>query len=256
MTASTPVNACRVEVGGVQGFDLRRQRDKVTIIRDDVVSGRPAPGPIGLCGKDRASLGEGRAVACLQSADLRRLIGIDDQYPIDASACAALDQEWNGEDLVGPACTGRARVHFGADRGMGQGLEPPSRIDCFSPLAEDACAQRPAVERAIGRQDLLAELRANLPEECRARCDHVAGDDIGVDDRHAESRKEIRHGALAARDATGEADAEHGSYRRASVRCVIATSRVIVCAGTACVNRAGVLRRIRAGQELQRFHRA
>ena len=63
---------------------------------------------------------------------------------------------------------------------------------------------------------------ATCGERRPARLDDLAGDDVGVDDRHAERGEEVGDGGLAAGDATGERDAEgsgtHAARSRSTVQ--------------------------------------
>lgn len=167
----------------------------------------------------------------------------------------------------------------------------PLRRACLREIAWHSCS---IAKASIGTAPTAAGSRKiGSPKAGRAGRNHVAGDDIKVDDRHADGGEEVYDGAIRARDAAGGADAEHGGYRRASVQGAIATSPVIACVGTrrrpcrcptrsfvpaqgihrglggrarscrvhrycgtACVNRAGALRRIPVDQDSQQFHRA
>ena len=74
-------------------------------------------------------------------------------------------------------------------------------------VAEHQLAQRPAVERAVRRADLLAKARQHLPEERGARSDQLARQRVHIDNRHAELREQHSDRALAAGDPAGECDA-------------------------------------------------
>jgi len=67
--------------------------------------------------------------------------------------------------------------------------------------------QRPAVERAVSGDDVVAELRPDPAEKRRAGGDHIAGDRVRIDDRDSERSEQVRDGTLAARDTAGETDA-------------------------------------------------
>ena len=191
----------------MQALDLCRERPEVALVRDEVVGGRATRGAIGLRRELGACLRQGRSVAGLQAADLGGLVRVDDQHPVNMRARTAFDQQRDGEDLVGPAGPGRARLHFGADRRMGQCLKLAPRGRGFGRVAEYPGAQGAAVERAVRSHDRITELGTDLRQEPGTGGDHVARDLVGVDDRHAERREETGDGALAARDAAGEADA-------------------------------------------------
>ncbi len=76
-------------------------------------------------------------------------------------------------------------------------------------VGEQPPAQLRAIEPAVRAEDSAAERLHQRRERRLARFDDFTRDAVGVDHDRAGIREEFRNGRLAARDAAGEADAEH-----------------------------------------------
>jgi hypothetical protein len=79
-----------------------------------------------------------------------------------------------------------------------------SRSRARGRIGEHPRAERLAIERAVGREDVGAEPHQQLGQRRLPRHHHRARELIGVDDRGAAGAQERRHRALAAGDPTGE----------------------------------------------------
>jgi hypothetical protein len=90
------------------------------------------------------------------------------------------------------------------DRRVHQGFELTSQ----GLVCEYEPPQCRAIQIALGVADLLAEVREQLRAQCAARRDQFARDLIGIQDWHAQGRKQLRYCALTAGDAAGEANAQ------------------------------------------------
>ena len=73
---------------------------------------------------------------------------------------------------------------------------------------EDEVAQASAVERSPGIEHLRPEGLDDAAKRRTSGCDDLARDLVGIDDRHAARREELRDGGLAARDAARESNAK------------------------------------------------
>jgi hypothetical protein len=109
----------------------------------------------------------------------------------------------------------RAGGGVGGDRGLGRGGDPrvgdAVEIGAGRGIGEHPRAERLAIERAVGGEDRRAEPHHQLAQRRLAARHHLAGEQIGVDDRRAALAQERRDGALAAGDAAGQADyLDHG----------------------------------------------
>src|SRR5262249_12783328 len=93
--------------------------------------------------------------------------------------------------------------------GMGDRREPQPALR----IGEDDRAELLSVERPAGGEDVPAELSCDLGQRRLARLDHVAREEIGVDDLAPELAQERRDRALPRRDAAREADQQKFSRR-------------------------------------------
>jgi hypothetical protein len=91
------------------------------------------------------------------------------------------------------------------DRRVGQTVEVRSRVR----IVEDDVGERRTVEAAVVLQDPGTEARHELGEDRLARLDDLAGDDVGVDDRHAQGSEAVRRGRLPAADPAGQPHQVH-----------------------------------------------
>ncbi len=180
------------------------KRVQVAVVRDHIVRGLEPHCTRRLGRENGASLLERRAVAGLQAPDLQRFVAIDDEDPIDPRSVALLDEQGEGEDLIG-AVGRRCPLLEGLEDGwVCQRFETRAR----SRVGEDELTQRAAIEAAVGTKISLAESLDDTGEERRSGGRDLACDDVGIDDGHAEGGKQARDGGFAAGDAAGQADAE------------------------------------------------
>jgi hypothetical protein len=78
-------------------------------------------------------------------------------------------------------------------------------------VGEDHVGQRLAIQGAVRGHDRGPEPLDDGGEDGRARRLHVPHDGVGVDHQRPSGREEGGHRRLAAADAAGEADQDHGS---------------------------------------------
>src|SRR5262249_26895249 len=76
-------------------------------------------------------------------------------------------------------------------------------------IGKDDPAERGPVERAVGSEHAFSERRHDLVEARRARLDHLARQQIGVDDHGAQLCEPPRDSALSASDAAGQTPHPH-----------------------------------------------
>jgi hypothetical protein len=76
-------------------------------------------------------------------------------------------------------------------------------------VLESLGGQRRPVQCAVGREDVVAEGRDQRRQPLGTRFDHLARDDVGVDDDATALREGRRHRRLTGADAAGEPDPEH-----------------------------------------------
>ena len=127
-------------------------------------------------------------------------------HAVDVVAPSAFGQQWNRQDLV------RARVrhgrrlplHFLADRRVQDRLEDAT----CGRVGEDALAEARAVQASVGAEDPGTESLHHARERRPAGFDHLASNDVGVDQRRAAGDEQVGDGGLAAGDAAGQGDAE------------------------------------------------
>ena len=104
----------------------------------------------------------------------------DDDFP-HPEPDPGLDQERDVEDAHALAAQPALRDlprHRAAHGGVHDGVErAPARL-----VGEHERAELRAVERAVRREDPLAEVRDECPQPGSARRDDLACDDVGVDD--------------------------------------------------------------------------
>jgi hypothetical protein len=99
---------------------------------------------------------------------------------------------------------GRETAHLRVD----DALEPGAR----GVVGEDDAAERGSVERAVGREDPVAEGLDHLLEPDRAGRDGLARQLVVVDDDRAELAEATRDDRLPRGDAAREPDAEHAVH--------------------------------------------
>jgi len=77
-------------------------------------------------------------------------------------------------------------------------------------VGKDDVSECGSVDSPVGSKNGGAPARRDCCVPRGRRSDGLAGEDIGIDNRHATVCEEARHGALAARNVSGEADDSHG----------------------------------------------
>jgi hypothetical protein len=190
------------QVALVQRRDLRGQRSQASVVHDHIVS-ELQPARAGRLGGEDAGnfLGAG-AVTLPEAGALRGFLAVHHQHAVIAPGGVHLRQQRIDDDLVGPAGRGHEFGGAAQDGRVQQSLQFPSLLR----VRENAAAQRASIQAAIGLPQLWAKALDDPGEQRRAGRDHVARDPVQVDDRHAALGKQARHRALAAGDASGEAD--------------------------------------------------
>src|SRR5262249_41478267 len=111
--------------------------------------------------------------------------------------------------VPGVAGGGDAAAYLLADQWMDEGVETCERRG----VGEDDFAQRRAIDRAVGPDDLGAEGLDDTSESLRPGKIDLVADPVGVDHTRAELAEDRGHGALPRPDAAGQPD--HGGRRHA-----------------------------------------
>jgi len=93
-----------------------------------------------------------------------------------------------------------------SDLGVNDGIQGGALVG----VGEDDVSECGSVDSPVGSKNGGAPARRDCCVPRGRRCDGLAGEDIGIDNRHATVFEEGRHGALAARNVSGEADDSHG----------------------------------------------
>ena len=200
------VLAARRRYSRCSASTLRRERGRIAIVDDHVV--RKCETCVSLClRRERGQrLLTRHAVALHQARDLQLLGSVHDQHAVDVVAAAAFGEQRYHEHLVRPR--GSRPTAAPSRRGSRDAGCP--RAASGRGVAEDALAHSAAVHAAVRAEDPGTERRDDLGEGRLTRLDDLPGDHVGVDQRHAVTRKQVRDGRLAAGDAAGKRDAERG----------------------------------------------
>ena len=131
------------------------------------------------------------AVALDSAPELRRFIDVDHQNAIRLTLQAIFDQQWHN-----PQHIGRGRQRFQLLRaGVNQGMKQIIQPGFFIGRLKNNFSQSGAIQRALLRQDAFAVPLRYLPQRRRSRLDHLARDNVRVDNGYAKRRKSIGDGA-------------------------------------------------------------
>ena len=196
----------------MQRGELRIQLIEIAAIDHHIVSDRQSFGARRLSRHDRPNLGGGQATARDDSRNLRRLVAIDDQDPVDALAIRRRssrfdEQRNNQQDVRGGGRRPAARLAFAADQRVKNGLDS---FFCRWIGKNQAAHCRP-IESAIIAHDGRAKGGGNLPHGGALYTGQLMRNDVGIDQRGAETGQPVGNRALAAADAAGQAnDQAHG----------------------------------------------
>ena len=189
----------------MQAIDRGVQRCDIGRILQYITRRALALGTAGLGGDDRARLSLAASVPCLYARDLRRLVRIDEQDPVNPiGRLACLYEQGNRHYQVSTRRFSSVPLHLDAN----QRVKNVLKVAACTFVSEHALAQCVPVKFTAGRKDIRAEACRNrakrgLPGGCdRARSL------IGIDDRNAELDKAARDRALAGGDATRQANAQ------------------------------------------------
>ena len=101
-------------------------------------------------------------------------------------------------------------TNFSTDAWMQYGFEIEARVL----IREYDFTHRGTIQTASGVDHALAETISNLVERGLSGLNHIASDDIGVDDGNSKLGKYLGDGGLAAGDATGQADTQWTLFGR------------------------------------------
>lgn len=171
---------------------------------DNVIGDGQPVFPAGLRRYHAPRLLFGFRVSGKQAVDLGLLITVNDKHAVDERPEGRLDQQGNHNQLV--VSSGTAGLLY---RGLAN-----TRMQDFLQLVpgglvpEYDLAHCGAIKIAIRPDDLVAECFADLIECGFTGLHNFPGNDVGVDDRHAEFGEYIGDRGLAACNATGQADSQ------------------------------------------------
>jgi hypothetical protein len=91
------------------------------------------------------------------------------------------------------------------DEGVDDGVEKRTLLG----VGEDDRCQRRPVQDAVRAQYPVTECLDDGGQSRRTGCQHLTGDQVGVDDHGPARGEQRRHGALARSDSAGQPDAQH-----------------------------------------------
>ena len=189
----------------MQAIDRGVQRCDFSRILQHITRRAIALGTAGLGGDDRARFSLAASVASLYARDLRRLVRIDEQDPVNPSGrLSCLHEQRNRHYQVRTRRFGCAPLHLNAN----QRVKYVLKVAACALVSEHALAQCLAVKFTAGRKDIWAEACRNRAKRGLPGGSHRARSLIGIDDRNAELGKALRDRTLAGGDATGQANAQ------------------------------------------------
>lgn len=195
-----------VQILPVQRGDLRVEGGQVATVVDDIVGDGEPLGPAGLGGEHRLGLICIDAIPGHDPLSLELGRDIHDQNAVQQSAKAGIfRQQRNHHQTVGGIECGQLGLHCSADTRMQNGLQ---RLPGAS-VGKYLLAQRAPVELAPGSQTLRTETLYDLGQGGLAGFDQLAGQYIGIDNRHAAAGEGGTDRRFAATDTAAETNDQH-----------------------------------------------
>ena len=195
---------CHFQVGLVQFSHTCAGIRQITLVTYDIIgNGQPFFAARLRC-NDALGLLPGLIIADQQPFELHLRAAIHHQNPIHGIAHRRLEKQWHHDDDVGLAGFVGALVSDVPNQRMKDALElRPTGV-----VGEDDAPHRGAVQPAVIIDDRIAELLPDSIDCWRARGDDFSCDNVGIDNRRAEFRKEVGYSGFAAGNAARETDSE------------------------------------------------
>ena len=175
---------------------------QVKIVMDDVICARKALCARGLGRHDFANCVFIRRVSRTGARKLDIFWNVHDQNPVHAGLPASLEEQRDADDAIGRIYQTCALL----DRFSHQWMEYRLQTAFPPRLREDDAPQHIATQFAQIIDDIPAEFANHLTMGRSPRFDEFAGNDIRVDNRNSQVRKQIGYRGLATADPTGKAD--------------------------------------------------
>ena len=182
------------------------------LIKNHVISYRQALVATRLCSNDASCLFLTPCIACKQSLDLCLFIAIDNENAIDEICERRAGEQWNDDYLVFAAGQVSLAPRFSTNPRMDDFLQSMP----LSIVGKNRLAHGDPVKMTRRIEYVFAKSRLNLIKCRLTGCDHLAGDNVGIDNRNAELREHVGDKGLAAGNAAGQANTKWGVSGRLS----------------------------------------
>ena len=190
----------------MNGVDAFAQGCEISGVLDHRVRDRQPVRPSRLAVDHGGNRLRATAVTGCRARGTKRARRIHDDDPIHPAGLVRLHEQGNHEHDVGCIARRRERLHRVAYPWMQNRFEPGA----FGVVAEDSFAHPSAIEAPVPIENTGSECVHDLRQGGRTGLDQPAGDDIGVNHRHAEFLEPPRNRALSAGEPAGESD-DHGA---------------------------------------------
>jgi hypothetical protein len=196
----------------IQSSDGASRSVNLTLIKNHVIGYGQALVATSLCGNNASRLFFSPRIACKQSIDLCPFIAIDDENAIDEICEWRACEQWYNDYLVFAASQVSLTPRLGTNSRMEEFLQSKT----FTIVGKNRFAHGGPVKVASRIDYVFAKSRLDLIKCRLTGCDHLAGDDVGIYDRHAEFGEHIGNKGFAAGNATGQANSKWGLSGRLS----------------------------------------
>jgi len=143
---------------------------------------------------------------------LSLFFAIHDQYAINEFCERRAREQWNNDYLVVAAC----QVSLAPRLSTNPRMENLLQSMPLPVVGKNRLAHGGPVKMTSRIESVFANSRLDLIECRPTRCDHLAGDDVGIYDRNAEFGEHIGDKGFAAGNATGQANSKWGLTGRLS----------------------------------------
>ncbi len=182
------------------------------LIKNHVIGYRQALVATRLCSNDASCLFFIPCVARKQSLDLCLFIAVDDESAIDEICERRVREQWNNDYLVFAAGQVSLAPRFSTNPRMDDFLQSmPLPV-----VGKNRLAHGGPIKMTRRIEYVFAKSRLDLIKRRLTGCDHLAGDDVCIDNRNAELREHVGDKGFAAGNASGQANTKWGLSGRLS----------------------------------------
>jgi hypothetical protein len=171
----------------MERLNLREQVRERPIVHHNIVGPRLPLCSGGLGLDDGLHLSFAILIPGHGALELERLRGVDQEDPIHQRCLPCFEKQGRDENRVRRRGGGQARAQRFPNARMEQGLKPVPL--CL--IRKDACSKGCPVKRAVGLKDFPSEVLRNGGQRRLPGLDHLAGGEVRVYYRNAESFKVI-----------------------------------------------------------------